>query len=103
VTIQDAAGQGPAAGGRAAPADRLDGLVPGLADAVVDLLDAVYDHVDEVGPGRAVLLARLSQRLGPSWDTASPDDRVLRVLDALRIVIGTRPVPATAQPPSDRV
>jgi hypothetical protein len=90
VTIQDAGGQGPAADRRAEPADRLDGLVPGLADAVVDLLDAMYDHVDEVGPGRAVLLARLSRRLDPSWDAASPDDRLLRVLDALRLVIGTR-------------
>ncbi|MDT7745020.1 MAG: hypothetical protein QOE59_4098 [Actinomycetota bacterium] len=90
VTIQDAGGPGPAAARRPEPADRLDRLVPGLADAVVDLLDAVYDHVDEVGPGRAVLLARLSERLGPRWDTASSDDRLLTVLDALRVVIGTR-------------
>ena len=100
MTIQDAGSRGPAADRWAEPAERLDALVPGLADAVVDLLDAVYDQVDEVGPGRTVLLARLSRRLGPSWDAASPDDRLLRVLDALRIVIGTRPT-ATTQPPSD--
>ena len=83
---------------RADPAERLDALVPGLADAVVDLFDAVYDQVDEVGPGRAVLLARLSRRLGPSWDAATPDDRLLRVLDALRIVIGTRPAATSPAP-----
>jgi hypothetical protein len=87
VTIQDADGRGPAAARRPEPAERLDGLVPGLADAVVDLVDALYDHVDEVGPGRTVLLARLSERLGSRWDTASPDDRLLTLLDALRLGI----------------
>ena len=90
MTIQDAGGPGPPAARRPGAAERLDGLVPGLADAVVDLLDAVYDHVDEVGPGREVLLARLSERLGPRWEAAAPDDRLLSVLDALRVVIGSR-------------
>jgi hypothetical protein len=87
VTIQDAGGRGPSAGG-AEPGDRLDGLVPGLADACVDLLDAVYDRVDEPGPGHPVLLARLVDRLAPRWPDASHDERVLAVLDALRVVIG---------------
>jgi hypothetical protein len=103
VTIQDAGGPGPAPTRAPEPADRLDRLVPGLADALVDLVDAVYDRVDELGPARAVLLARLSQRLGPGWDTAAPEERLLAVLDALRRVIGTRTAGATAQPPSDLV
>ncbi len=102
MTIHEAGGRGPAEappGGRATePGERLDGLVPGLADAVVDLVDAVYDRVDEAGPGRSVLLARLCDRLDPGWYAASPDDRLLAVLDALRVLIGTRSV---AAPPSD--
>jgi hypothetical protein len=90
VTIQDAGGPGPATSRGPEPAERLDGLVPGLADAVVDLLDAVYDRVDEIGPGHPVLLDRLTERLVPGWDAASPEDRLLRVLDALRVIVGTR-------------
>ncbi len=92
MTIHDAGGPGPAAGGVLEPGERLDGLVPGLADAVVDLLDAVYDRVDEAGPGHSALLARLCDRLDPRWHATSPDDRLLAVLDALRVLIGTRPV-----------
>lgn len=92
MTIQDAGGAGPGAAParRPEPADRLDRLVPGLADAVVDLVDAVYDRVDELGPTRAALLTRVSERLGPGWENAAPADRLLAVLDALRRVIGTR-------------
>ncbi|NMO94042.1 hypothetical protein [Actinomycetospora sp. TBRC 11914] len=97
MTIQDAGGRGPSAGGTE-PGERLDTLVPGLADACVDLLDAVYDRVDETGPGRPVLLARLCARLQPTWSTASPDERVLALLDALRTVLGIR---GDDQPPSD--
>jgi hypothetical protein len=99
VTIQDAGGRGLSVGG-AEPGERLDALVPGLADACVDLLDAVYDRVDEAGPGRAVLLARLGARLSPRWAAASPDERVLAVLDAVRVALGVRGDP---QPPSDLV
>lgn len=99
MTIQDAGGRGPSVDG-AEPEERLDALVPGLADACVDLLDAVYDRVDDFGPARAVLLARLSARLTPLWATATPDERVLAVLDAVRVALGVRGAP---QPPSDFV
>jgi hypothetical protein len=99
VTIQDAGGRGPSTGG-AEPGERLDALVPGLADACVDLIDAFYDRVDEPGPGRPALLARLCDRLVPGWADAPPDERLLAVLDALRVVIGAR---QPAQPPSDLV
>lgn len=99
MTIQDAGGRGPSADGTE-PEERLDALVPGLADACVDLVDAVYDRVDEPGPGRPALLARLGDRLHPDWADSSADERVLAVLDALRVVIGARYAP---QPPSDLV
>jgi hypothetical protein len=99
VTIQDAEDRRPSAGA-VEPGERLDALVPGLADACVDLLDAVYDRVDEAGPGRAVLLARLGARLAPLWSAASPDERVLALLDAMRMALGVR---ADEQPPGDLV
>jgi len=67
--------------------DELNRMVPGLGDAIVDLLDAVHDRVDELGPARPDLLARVTGHLAPRWAGTPTDLRPVMVLEALRAVL----------------
>ena len=73
------------------PETTLDALVPGLCDALVDLLDALNDRTDELGPGRPDLLVRLADRLTATWPDAVPAEQPLILLDALRSVLKPSP------------
>ncbi|MEJ2871912.1 hypothetical protein WCD74_29420 [Actinomycetospora sp. OC33-EN08] len=67
--------------------DVLDQLVPGLRAAMIDLLDAVNDRSDDLGPARADLLARFREQLVRTWPRTPVHERPLAVLDALRTIL----------------
>ena len=80
--------------------DALDALLPGLGDAMIDLLDALNDRVDELGPARPDLLAELEEQLAPTWARTPPAERPLAVLDVLRDLMKART--GTRRPRRDR-
>lgn len=62
----------------------LEALQPGLAGSVVDLLDALHDRTDDLGPARPDLLARIAAELEGRWHSTTTSERPLLVLDVLR-------------------
>ncbi|MCD2197563.1 hypothetical protein LQ327_29755 [Actinomycetospora endophytica] len=71
--------------------DALDGLLPGLGAAVVDLFDAIHDRTDDPGAARSEPLVRLAEHLTRAWPRTAAPDRPLVVLDAVRSVMHSRP------------
>lgn len=75
------------AAGSRDPTEALDALVPGLADALIDLLDALHDRTDDLGPGDPTILGRVAAYLAATWQATLPAERPLALLDALRAVL----------------
>jgi hypothetical protein len=69
------------------PTEALDALVPGLSDALIDLLDALHDRTDDLGPADATVLGLVASHLARTWASTIPAERPIALLDALRAVL----------------